>query len=150
MRILALGAFFIVVIGCGTLIGLVIQPDQWYAGLTKAAFNPPNWVFAPVWTLLYAMIGVAGWRIWKRDGWRAPPMKLWIAQLALNFAWTPVFFGAHRPVIALVIIVALFAVIVAFIAVAWRRDRVAAWLFVPYALWIAFATCLNGAIVALN
>jgi tryptophan-rich sensory protein len=150
MRILALGAFFIAVLGCGTLIGLIVHPDEWYAGLAKAPFNPPNWVFAPVWTVLYVMIAVAGWHVWKHAGWRSMPMKLWIAQIALNFAWTPVFFGAHRPVAALVIIVALLAVIVAFIAAAWPRVRVAAVLFVPYALWVAFAGALNAAIVVLN
>lgn len=150
MRILTLGAFFLVVIGCGTLIGLIVHPDEWYAGLAKASFNPPDWVFAPVWTVLYVMIGVAGWRVWAREGWHATPMKLWIAQLALNFSWTPVFFGAHRPAAALIIVVALFAVVVAFIAAAWPRERIAAWLFVPYALWVGFATSLNGAIVMLN
>ena len=150
MRILALGAFFIAVLGCGTLIGLVIHPDEWYAGLAKASFNPPNWLFAPVWTVLYVMIAVAGWHVWQRAGLRSTSMKLWLAQIALNFAWTPVFFGAHRPVAALVIILALLAVIVAFIVAAWPRDRAAACLFVPYAAWVAFATALNGAIVMLN
>ena len=154
MRILTLGAFFIVLLGCGSLIGLVVRPDTWYGTLNKAPFNPPDWVFAPVWTALYVMIAIAGWRTWLRGrsngGWRSTPMKLWIAQTALNFSWTPVFFGAHRPIAALVIIIALLAVIVAFIFAAWPRDRIAALLFVPYALWVAFASVLNGAIVVLN
>jgi tryptophan-rich sensory protein len=150
MRILALIAFICLVVGCGSAIGFIIQPGEWYAGLAKAPFSPPNWVFAPVWTILYVLIAIAGWRIWRRAGWRSTAMKLWIAQLALNFSWTPVFFGAHLPVLGLVIIVATLAVIVAFIVAAWPRDRVAAWLFVPYALWVAFATSLNAAIVVLN
>jgi tryptophan-rich sensory protein len=150
MRILSLGAFFLVLLGCGSLIGLVVRPDTWYATLNKAPFNPPDWMFAPVWTALYAMIAIAGWRTWMQHGLRSTRMKLWIAQTALNFSWTPVFFGAHRPIAALVIIVALLAVIVAFIFAAWPRDRIAAWLFVPYALWVAFASVLNGAIVVLN
>src|SRR5690606_36058392 len=117
--------------------------------LSKPAFNPPAWVFAPVWTVLYAMIGVAGWRVWRRDR-RGGPMMLWWAQLALNFLWSPVFFAAHRIGLALAVIVMLLAVILGFIATAWRQDRIAAWLFVPYAAWVAFATALNAAILALN
>jgi tryptophan-rich sensory protein len=150
MRALALIAFIAIVLGCGSAIGLIVQPGEWYAGLTKASFNPPNWVFAPVWTILYVLIAIAGWRVWIRGGFRSTAMKLWLAQIALNFSWTPVFFGAHLTVLGLVIIVATLIVIVAFIAAAWPRDRVAAWLFVPYALWVAFATSLNAAIVALN
>jgi tryptophan-rich sensory protein len=150
MRALALIAFIALVVGCGSAIGLIVQPGEWYAGLTKASFNPPNWVFAPVWTILYVLIAIAGWRVWMREGFNSTAMKLWIAQIALNFSWTPVFFSAHLTVLALVIIVATLIVIVAFIAAVWPRDRVAAWLFVPYALWVAFATSLNGAIVVLN
>ena len=150
MRYIALAAFIIVVLGCGSLIGLVVRPDTWYGTLNKPPFNPPNWVFAPVWTALYVMIAIAGWRTWIRDGLRSNAMKLWIAQMALNFSWTPMFFGAHRPGIALVIILALLAAIVAFIAAAWPRDRIAASLFMPYAAWVAFASVLNGAIVVLN
>ena len=150
MRILTLGAFFIVLLGCGSLIGLAVRPDGWYGTLDKPPFNPPDWVFAPVWTALYVMIAIAGWRVWMQNGLRSRAMKLWIAQTALNFSWTPTFFGAHRPIAAMVIILALLAVIVAFIFAAWPRDRIAASLFVPYALWVAFASVLNGAIVVLN
>jgi tryptophan-rich sensory protein len=150
MRYLSLAAFFIAVLGCGTLIGLIVHPDEWYASLIKAPFNPPNWVFAPVWTVLYVMIAVAGWHVFMRSGWRSAAMKLWIVQIALNFAWTPMFFDAHATIAALIIIVLLLGTIVAFIVTAWPRDRVAAVLFVPYALWVAFATALNGAIVVLN
>jgi tryptophan-rich sensory protein len=150
MRYLALIAFVALVLGCGSAIGFTAQPDEWYAGLTKASFNPPDWIFAPVWAVLYVMIAIAGWRIWLRNRWRSPAMKLWIAQIALNFSWTPVFFGAHAPTAALVIIVLLLCTIVAFIVAAWLRDRAAAWLFVPYALWVTFAAVLNAVIVALN
>jgi tryptophan-rich sensory protein len=77
-------------------------------------------------------------------------MRLWWAQLVLNFAWSPVFFAAHQIGLALVVILLLLAAILAFIASAWRKDRPAAWLFVPYAAWVAFASALNGAILALN
>jgi len=141
--------FLALVVGGGLAIGFLTAPGEWYAGLPKPSFNPPNWVFAPVWTVLYILIALAGWRIFERDrkGW---PMKIWWAQLVLNFAWSPVFFAAHWIGLALIIILLLLAAIFAFIATAWRQDRPAAWLFVPYAAWVAFASALNASILALN
>lgn len=146
---IALPLFVIAVVGGGLVIGYLNPPGEWYAGLAKPSFNPPNWVFGPAWTLLYVLIAVAGWRVWRSrlGGW---PIRLWGIQLALNFMWSPAFFGAHRVDLALAIVVALFVAIAAFIVAAWRQHRVAAWLFVPYAAWVAFATALNGAILALN
>jgi benzodiazapine receptor len=95
------------------------------------------------------LIAVAGWRTFERDR-GGGPMKLWWAQMALNILWTPVLFGAHQIGLALVVILLLLAAILAFIAAAWRQDRVAAWLFTPYAVWVAFASLLNGSIFALN
>jgi tryptophan-rich sensory protein len=148
-RYLALAAFIALVLGGGILIGLIARPDGWYAALNKPSFNPPNWVFAPVWSTLYVLIAVAGWRAWQRD-WRSRLMAIWVAQLALNFIWTPVFFGLHAPAAALAIVFALLIVIVAFIVHGWSRERTAAALFLPYAAWTAFATLLNAAIVYLN
>jgi tryptophan-rich sensory protein len=150
MRYAALAAFIIVVLACGSLIGLVVRPNGWYGTLDKPPFNPPNWVFAPVWTALYVMIAIAGWRVWLREGLRSRAMVLWLMQMSLNFAWTPMFFGAHATKAALIIIVCLLIAIVGFIRAAWPRDRIAAALFVPYALWVAFAAVLNAAIVVLN
>lgn len=106
-------------------------------------------MFAPVWTALYVLIAIAGWRTFERDrsGW---PMRLWWAQLVLNFAWSPVFFAARQIGVAFGIILLLLAAILAFIDASWRQDRVAAWLFVPYAAWVAFASALNASIFALN
>jgi tryptophan-rich sensory protein len=146
---LSLAIFLVVVVGGGLLIGFVTLPGEWYASLAKPPFNPPNWVFAPVWTVLYVLIAVAGWRAWERDAHGAA-MKLWGAQLILNFAWSPVFFGAQKPALGLVVIVALLATIVWFIRAVRRSDGFAAGLFVPYALWVAFATLLNASIVVLN
>ena len=146
-RALIYVAFLLAVLGIGLLIGTVTRPDGWYAALAKPSFNPPNWVFAPVWTLLYVMIAIAGARTWESG---SGGFGLWLGQMALNFAWTPVFFGLHRPGLALAIIVALLIAILAFIATRWRADRVSALLFVPYAAWVAFASVLNAAIVALN
>lgn len=145
---LVLAAFLVVVIGGGLLIGFVTRPDAWYAGLAKPPFNPPNWIFAPVWTLLYVLIAIAGARTFARGLDLA--FGLWVAQLALNFAWSPAFFGLHRPGLALAIVAALLAVILAFIVQRWQVDNVSALLFVPYACWVAFATLLNASIVRLN
>lgn len=146
---LTLAVFLVVVVGGGLAIGFVTLPGEWYASLAKPAFNPPNWVFGPVWTVLYVVIAIAGWRIWEHDT-RGPAMKLWVAQLALNFAWSPVFFGAQMPLQALLIIIALLATTVLFISRTYQSDQLAAGLFVPYALWVAFATLLNASIVLLN
>jgi tryptophan-rich sensory protein len=148
-RYLTLALFIALVLGGGTLIGLMTLPGEWYAGLAKPPFNPPNWIFAPVWTLLYIMVAVAGWRTWQR-GPRSAAMAVWFIQLALNFVWSPAFFGAHRIGAALVIMAAMLATIFAFIVICWPRDRTAALLFTPYAAWVAFATLLNGALWYLN
>jgi tryptophan-rich sensory protein len=138
--------FLVVVLGGGLAIGAVVRPDGWYAALNKPPFNPPNWVFAPVWSLLYVMIAVAGARTYER----ANGFALWVAQLVLNFAWTPAFFLLHRPAVALVIVAALLVIILVFIWARWIPDRISALLFVPYAAWVAFAALLNAAILVLN
>jgi tryptophan-rich sensory protein len=148
-RWLSLLGFLVLVSGGGLAIGYLTAPGEWYAGLVKPSFNPPGWIFGPVWTVLYVLIAVAGWRSFEHDrrGW---PMRLWWAQLALNFLWSPVFFAAHRIGLALAIVLLMLGTIFAFIAASWRRDRVAAWLFAPYAAWVAFASVLNGSIWMLN
>lgn len=145
----ALSGFLILTVGGGLAIGIFTPPGAWYAALVKPAFNPPNWIFAPVWSVLYVLIAAAGWRTFAKEhhGW---PMRLWWVQLALNFLWSPVFFAAHQIGAALVIILLLLVTILAFIALSWRRDLVAAWLFVPYAAWVTFAAALNAAIWHLN
>jgi translocator protein len=148
-RYISLILFLVLVLGGGLALGGLTVPGAWYAGLVKPPFNPPAWLFGPVWTALYILIAIAGWRIWQRDrsGW---PMKLWWAQMALNFLWTPVYFGAHQIGLAFVVILLMLTAILAFIVAGWRQDRVAAWLFVPYAAWVAFASVLNGSIWMLN
>ncbi len=146
---LTLALFLLLVLGGGTLIGFSARPGDWYARLAKPSFNPPNWVFAPVWTLLYVLISIAGWRTFEQAPTSAA-MALWFVQLLLNFAWSPVFFRAHRPGAALAVVAAMLGVIVAFIALQWTPDRIAALLFVPYAAWVAFAGLLNAAVWRLN
>ena len=141
--------FLALVLGGGFVLGFLTTPGEWYAGLAKPSFNPPAWLFGPVWTVLYILIAVAGWRVWQRDR-SGSPMKLWWAQMVLNFLWTPVYFGAHQIGLAFVVILLLLAAILAFIVTAWRLDRAAAWLFLPYAAWVSFASVLNGSIWMLN
>lgn len=148
-KFLSLAAFIALTVGGGLVIGFFSGPDEWYRALAKPAFNPPDRVFGPVWTVLYVLIGIAGWRIWRQPR-PGLPMKLWWLQLGLNFLWTPVFFIAHQPGLALVVIAALLVTILGFVATAWPRDRLAAVLFVPYALWVAFASLLNASIWWLN
>lgn len=124
----------------------------WYAGLHKPAFNPPNWLFGPVWGVLYALIGVAGWRLWREGASpvRNRAMALWWVQLGLNAAWTPVFFGAHAMGVALGIIVLLDVVVVLLLRPAFRVCTVAGALLVPYLGWIVFASVLNEELWRLN
>jgi tryptophan-rich sensory protein len=145
----AIVPFILLVVGGGLLIGFFTAPGPWYDALAKPSFNPPNWLFGPVWTVLYVLIAIVGWRIWQRDR-SAGAMKLWWLQLVLNFLWSPVFFGLQQVGLALVIILALLAAIFAFMAVAWNLDRLSVWLFAPYAAWVAFASLLNASIWTLN
>ncbi len=144
-----LAAFVAVIMGIGFAIGTTNLPGGWYAGLNKPSFNPPNWIFAPVWSVIYVLIAVAGWRIWE-EGRGGAGRGLWIAQMLLNFSWSPIFFSAHAIGVALAVIVALLVVILGFVITQWRTDRIAAALFVPYAGWVAFATLLNASIWRLN
>lgn len=120
-----------------------------YRDLELPFFAPPSWLFGPVWTVLYVMIGVAGWLLWRARGWDGA-LTLWAVQLVLNLAWTPLFFGASRYTLALVDIVVLAVMILALIALARSRSRAATLLLVPYAAWVCFATALNAGIVILN
>jgi translocator protein len=148
-RRLSLILFLGLTVGGGLAIGYLTSPGDWYAQLNKPAFNPPGWIFGPVWTALYFVIGVVGWRSWQRDrGGR--PMRLWWAQLVLNFIWTPIFFAAHRIGLALAVVLLLLLAVLACMAASWRQDRMAAWLFAPYAAWVAFASLLTASIYFLN
>lgn len=141
--------FIFVVAAVGIAIGFATAPGEWHEGLEKPAFNPPEWVFGPVWTVLYVLIGTAGWRLWTLAP-KSRAMAWWTGQMILNWLWSPIFFGAQMPCLAFVIIVALLGVIVLFILETRRLDDMAAWLFAPYAAWVAFAALLNGSIAAMN
>jgi benzodiazapine receptor len=128
------------------------RPDgRWFRSLRKPTFQPPNWVFGPVWTVLYATIAYAGWRIWQAGSpERSRALALWGVQLGLNALWSPLFFGARRPALALADLAALDATAMRFAVVARRVEPAAAKAFVPYLGWLAFATALNTAIVVKN
>lgn len=140
--------FIVGVLVCGLVIGYTTAPDGWYAGLNKPFFNPPAWVFAPAWTLLYIMIALAGWQVWRTGS--ALLQRIWWAALVMNFLWSPVFFGMKMIGAALIVILLLDALVIAFLVKTRNRDTVAFWLFVPYAFWLAYATSLNAAIFYLN
>jgi tryptophan-rich sensory protein len=142
-------AFLVLCVGGGLAIGFLTAPGAWYEGLAKPSFNPPNWVFAPAWTILYFLIAIAGWLVWRHEI-HGVPMVLWALQLALNFLWSPVFFSAHRTGAALIVILLLLATIVLFMFFAWPILPVAAVLFLPYLAWVAFASLLNASIWRLN
>jgi translocator protein len=148
-RYLPLVLFLVAVVGGGSLIGAGTAPGAWYAALDKPFFDPPDWLFGPVWTVLYILIAIAGWRIWTRQR-TGGAMTAWWVQLGLNFLWSPVFFTLQMPGLAVLVVLALLASIVVFMRLAWERDRVSAWLFAPYLAWVAFATLLNVSIWWLN
>jgi translocator protein len=127
-------------------------PGEWYAGLSKPSWNPPAWIFGPVWTALYTMMAVAAWLVWRQGGWpaRCAPLVLFLGQLALNAAWTPLFFGLHAPGWAAVDIAFLWLAIVATVVAFGPVSRVGAILLWPYAAWVGFAAALNIAIWKMN
>src|ERR1700733_7637407 len=114
--------FLLLVVGGGWISAVSNLPGAWYGSLQKPPFTPPNWVFAPTWTVLYIMIAVAGWRTYKHDAHGAP-MQLWFAQMLLNFLWSPVVFRLHNLTIGVAVILTMLATIVAFIALRWKEDR---------------------------
>lgn len=137
---------------CAGLVGSRFMPGQWYAALVKPEWTPPSGVFAPVWTTLYIMMGVAAWLVWRRRGERrvAGPLGLFVAQLCLNALWSYLFFGLHLPAVAALEIVILFVLIVVCAAAFGRVRPAAGLLLVPYVVWVAFASALNIALWRLN
>ncbi|MCP1198401.1 TspO/MBR family protein [Notoacmeibacter sp. MSK16QG-6] len=147
--IITYAVFLLVTLGGGLLIGSQTDTGSWYQSLNKPSFTPPNWLFPLAWTILYVLIAIAGARTFMRAPTGAA-MTIWVVALILNFAWTPVFFMAHRPSLALIVIGLLLVAIIAFIVVSWVPDRVAALLFAPYAIWVGYATALNATIASNN
>ncbi len=129
-----------------------VKVDGWYAGLNRPAWNPPPWVFGPAWTLLYAMMAIAAWLVWREGGWRTQgrALRLFLLQWLLNALWTPLFFGLHSPGIAFAEIMALWSLLSLTLLAFWQVRRAAGLLLVPYLAWVSFAGALNYTIWRLN
>jgi benzodiazapine receptor len=145
-------AFLIGTLVVGATASVFTEPNiaGWYARLAKPSFNPPNFVFAPVWTALYVAMAVAAWRAWRVEGVRSAALTLYFLQLTLNFLWSFVFFAQHQIAMALADIVGLWIAILAAAIAFFRADRVASLLMLPYLAWVTFAALLNLEIWRLN
>ncbi|NBV79777.1 MAG: tryptophan-rich sensory protein [Verrucomicrobia bacterium] len=151
--VVTLVGLLVLTLGLGGLGSLATVPQipTWYAQLQKPAFNPPNWIFGPVWTTLYVLMAVSLWRVWRSGHADALKTKItFILMLVLNAAWSPVFFRLHRPDLALWIIYFYVGSLALLIRYLWRQDRLAAALQLPHLAWVLFATALNSAIAHLN
>ena len=136
------------VAGVGSLATTPNIPT-WYATLNKPTWTPPNWLFGPVWTVLYAMMGVSAWLVWKRGGW-STALTLFAIQLALNLVWSFIFFGFHQMGLGFLEIILLWLAIAATVLMFFQVAKVAAILLIPYLLWVSFAAALNFTIWRLN
>mgnify|MGYP000953551091 CR=1 FL=1 len=150
-RLLALAGWVLLCFAAAAMGGW-FMPGEWYAKLNKPSWNPPAWVFGPVWTALYLMMAVAAWIVWRQGGWakQRRPLRIFLVQLALNALWTPLFFGLQRPGLAFAEIVLLWLAIGATLAAFRPVSRTAAWLLVPYLAWVTFAAVLNFTLWRLN
>jgi benzodiazapine receptor len=152
--LLSLFAFIILWLAVSGIGGAITATsvDTWYQALEKPPFNPPDWVFAPVWTALYILIGISAWRVWRLRSFEVTGKSLAVfaVQLGLNLAWSFLFFGLQRIDLALIEIVILLCAIITNTIIFWRIDRLAGLLFVPYAAWVTYATVLNASLWLLN
>lgn len=147
--------FFLVVCFAAAVIGSAATTpkiDGWYAALVKPTWNPPDWVFGPVWSVLYLAMGVAAWLVWRQGGivGGKGPLTLFGVQLGLNVLWSGLFFGLESPGLAFAEILLLWAAIAATMTTFWFRSRIASVLLMPYLAWVSFAAILNFAIWRLN
>ncbi len=139
----------------GALGSLFTAPSisTWYSTLIKPSFNPPSWIFAPVWTALFLLMGIAAFLVWKR-GWEKREVRIALGifggQLILNILWSALFFGLHSPLAAFVEVIILWLAILGTILVFRKISKTAAWLLVPYILWVSFASLLNFSLMILN
>ena len=143
--------FFIFLLACAAAAstGVIFKPGQWYASLVKPRFTPPNWAFPVAWTVIYLLLAWAGYRLTQLPG-SETVLALWAAQIALNTLWTPVFFGAHRLLAGMVIIVVLWLVTAAMVALAMRLDVITGLILFPYLAWLCVAAALNFSILRNN
>jgi tryptophan-rich sensory protein len=153
-RWIGLAVFIVVCLGAGGLGAIATTPEieGWYRTIEKPSWNPPDWIFGPVWTTLFVLMAIAAWLVWKPAGFKAPaaPLSLFAVQLVLNVAWSWIFFGLHQPGWAFIEIAVLWLTILATTVAFFRCSQVAGWLLVPYLAWVSFAAVLNFTIWRLN
>lgn len=150
-QLLALAGWLLLCFGAASLGGF-FGPGGWYDTLKKPSWNPPGWLFGPVWSALYTMMGVAAWQVWRQGGWarQSRPLGIFLVQLALNALWTPLFFGWHLPGVAFAEIVLLWLAIAATMVAFRPVSRPALLLLAPYLAWVSFAAVLNFTLWRLN
>lgn len=152
MRNIAGLIFWLAITFAAAWVGSRFMPGEWYASLNKPSWNPPNWIFAPVWTVLYLLMATAAWLVWRRLGFGGawPALGLFIVQLVLNALWSYLFFGLHRLDLAFYDIMALWMSIFAVMVLFWRVNFAGAVIMLPYLAWVSFAAFLNFALWRLN
>ena len=169
MNVLALFVAITIPVVGGFLSGYFVMKDrvnksslsssssEWYDTLQKPPWNPPRWVFGPAWTILYLLMGVASYLVWQQgvavsmsSNYHLLALSVYALQLLVNFSWTPVFFGAQRPDIALIIIIVLWFMIIVTMILFYRATPIAMYLLIPYIVWVTYATSLNAYIVYKN
>jgi len=133
-------------------VGGFFLPGEWYGRLQKPAWNPPGWIFGPVWTALYTIMAVAAWLVWKRGGFLGQrlALSLFLLQLLFNALWSPLFFGLKHPALAFVDIVLLWLALLGTVMAFWKARPLAGALLVPYLAWVTFASALNFTLWRLN
>ena len=133
-------------------VGSRFMPGEWYASLAKPSWNPPSSVFGPVWSILYILMGIAAWLVWRKVGFSGAPvvLGLFIVQLVLNSLWSYFFFGVHQPGLAFIEIVVLWSMILIITIGFWRVSVLAGVLLLPYLCWVGFASVLNLQLWRLN
>jgi tryptophan-rich sensory protein len=148
---LALTSWFILSFTAAVMGGF-FMPGDWYASLRKPGWNPPNWIFGPVWTILYAMMAIAAWLVWKRGGFGGQriALSLFLLQWLFNALWSPLFFGLRNPTLGLLDITLLWLVLAATVVAFWKVRPAAGAMLLPYLAWVTFAGTLNLALWRLN
>lgn len=149
MDYFALFLTYLAACGAAAATGAMFQPGEWYRGLSKPRWTPPDWLFPVAWTVLYLSMSAAAARVAMIDG-TGQALALWSVQIALNTLWTPVFFGLRRMGAGLVIISLLWLAVAATMVAFWRHDAIAGLLFLPYLVWVTVAGMLNRAVWVRN
>ncbi|MBL8584630.1 MAG: tryptophan-rich sensory protein [Rhizobiaceae bacterium] len=142
-------AVFLLLVASAASSGVLFRPDEWYRSLRKPRWTPPDWVFGPVWSVLYVMIAIAGWLVWKQQP-ASPAMALWCLQLVVNAGWSGVFFGMRRMDLAFCVLALLWLSLAGFTVAAVGISPAASALFIPYLIWVTIAGALNWTVWRMN